>query len=96
MDLAFVTSSFIPPPPCGVPPRGSRDGRKPDYDAGIDVARAPLRGRLTIPKRHVAFKTHEAQDDADLTDDYLVERLVICGTVNQEADQNWRGVVRIV
>ena len=33
------------------------------------------------------FKTHEAQDDAELTDDYVVNRLVICGTVNKVVDE---------
>ena len=46
-----------------------------------------LRIKLTIPKRHIVFKTHEAQDDAELTDDYVVDRLVICGTVNKVVDQ---------
>jgi alkanesulfonate monooxygenase SsuD/methylene tetrahydromethanopterin reductase-like flavin-dependent oxidoreductase (luciferase family) len=46
-----------------------------------------LRIKLTIPKRHIVFKTHEAQDDAELTDDYVVERLVICGTVNKVVDE---------
>jgi alkanesulfonate monooxygenase SsuD/methylene tetrahydromethanopterin reductase-like flavin-dependent oxidoreductase (luciferase family) len=46
-----------------------------------------LRVKLTIPKRHIVFKTHEAQDDAELTDDYVVDRLVICGTVNKVVDQ---------
>ncbi|HET9404521.1 MAG TPA: LLM class flavin-dependent oxidoreductase [Burkholderiales bacterium] len=45
-----------------------------------------LRVKLTIPKRHIVFKTHEAQDDAELTDDYVVDRLVICGTVNKVVD----------
>ena len=46
-----------------------------------------LRVKLTIPRRHIVFKTHEAQDDAELTDDYVVERLVMCGTVNKVVDQ---------
>jgi alkanesulfonate monooxygenase SsuD/methylene tetrahydromethanopterin reductase-like flavin-dependent oxidoreductase (luciferase family) len=46
-----------------------------------------LRIKLMIPKRHIVFKTHEAQDDAELTDDYVVERLVISGTVNKVVDQ---------
>ena len=46
-----------------------------------------LRIKLTIPKRHIVFKTHEAQDDAELTDDYVVDRLVICGTVNKVVDE---------
>ena len=33
------------------------------------------------------FKAHEAQDDAELTDDYVVDRLVICGTVNKVVDE---------
>ena len=45
-----------------------------------------MRIKLTIPRRHIVFKTHEAQDDAELTDDYVVERLVICGTVNKVVD----------
>jgi alkanesulfonate monooxygenase SsuD/methylene tetrahydromethanopterin reductase-like flavin-dependent oxidoreductase (luciferase family) len=46
-----------------------------------------LRVKLTIPKRHIVFKTHEGQDDAELTDDYVVDRLVISGTVNKVVDQ---------
>jgi alkanesulfonate monooxygenase SsuD/methylene tetrahydromethanopterin reductase-like flavin-dependent oxidoreductase (luciferase family) len=45
-----------------------------------------LRIKLTIPKRHIVFKTHETQDDAELTDDYVVDRLVISGTVNKVVD----------
>ncbi|MNC84692.1 hypothetical protein D3C83_02520 [compost metagenome] len=43
--------------------------------------------KLTLSKRHVVFKTHEAQDDAELTDDYVLDRLVICGTVNKVVDR---------
>jgi alkanesulfonate monooxygenase SsuD/methylene tetrahydromethanopterin reductase-like flavin-dependent oxidoreductase (luciferase family) len=46
-----------------------------------------LRIKLTIPKRHIVFKTHEAQDDAELTDDYVVDRLVMCGTINKVVDE---------
>lgn len=46
-----------------------------------------LRVKLTISKRHIVFKTHEAQDDAELTDDYTVNRLVIAGTVNKVVDE---------
>ena len=46
-----------------------------------------MRIKLTIPRRHIVFKTHEAQDDAELTDDYVVDRLVICGTVNKVVDE---------
>jgi len=46
-----------------------------------------LRVKLTISKRHIVFKTHAAQDDAELTDDYTVDRLVIAGTVNKVVDE---------
>ena len=46
-----------------------------------------LRIKLTIAKRHIVFKTHAEQDDAELTDDYVVERLVIAGTVNKVVDE---------
>ncbi len=46
-----------------------------------------IRVKLTIPRRHIVFKTHEAQDDAELTDDYVIERLVIRGTVNKVVDE---------
>jgi alkanesulfonate monooxygenase SsuD/methylene tetrahydromethanopterin reductase-like flavin-dependent oxidoreductase (luciferase family) len=45
-----------------------------------------LRVKLTISKRHIVFKTHDAQPDAELTDDYVVDRLVTAGTVNQVVD----------
>ncbi len=43
--------------------------------------------KLRISRRHIVFKTHEGQDDRELTDDYLVDRLVLCGTVNSVVDQ---------
>ena len=43
--------------------------------------------KMMIAKRHVIFKTHEQQDDRELTDDYLVDRLVLCGTVDQVVEQ---------
>ena len=43
--------------------------------------------KLRISRRHIVFKTHEGQDDRELTDDYLVERLVLCGSVNSVVDQ---------
>jgi alkanesulfonate monooxygenase SsuD/methylene tetrahydromethanopterin reductase-like flavin-dependent oxidoreductase (luciferase family) len=46
-----------------------------------------LRVKLTLSRRQIVFKTHEAQDDAELTDDYVVERLVISGTVNKVVDE---------
>lgn len=43
--------------------------------------------KMMISKRHIIFKTHEAQDDRELTDDYMVDRLVLCGSVNNVVDQ---------
>ena len=43
--------------------------------------------KMMISKRHIIFKTHEGQDDRELTDDYMVDRLVLCGTVNSVVDQ---------
>src|SRR6266853_7017317 len=42
---------------------------------------------MKLSNRHAIFKTHAEQDDAELTDDYLVDRLVLCGTVNKVVDQ---------
>jgi len=43
--------------------------------------------KMMISKRHIIFKTHEGQDDRELTDDYMVDRLVVCGSVNKVVDQ---------
>ena len=43
--------------------------------------------KMRYSGRQIVFKTHPAQDDGELTDDYLVERLVLCGTVNSVVDQ---------
>jgi alkanesulfonate monooxygenase SsuD/methylene tetrahydromethanopterin reductase-like flavin-dependent oxidoreductase (luciferase family) len=43
--------------------------------------------KMLISRRHIIFKTHESQDDRELTDDYMVDRLVLCGTVNSVTDQ---------
>jgi alkanesulfonate monooxygenase SsuD/methylene tetrahydromethanopterin reductase-like flavin-dependent oxidoreductase (luciferase family) len=43
--------------------------------------------KMRYSGRQIVFKTHPAQDDATLTDDYLVERLVLCGTVESVVDQ---------
>jgi hypothetical protein len=43
--------------------------------------------KMIYSKRQIIFKTHPEQDDATLTDDYLVERLVISGTVNHVVEQ---------
>jgi alkanesulfonate monooxygenase SsuD/methylene tetrahydromethanopterin reductase-like flavin-dependent oxidoreductase (luciferase family) len=42
--------------------------------------------KMMISKRHIIFKTHEAQEDSELTDDYMVDRLVLCGPVNKIVD----------
>src|SRR5687767_14892328 len=43
--------------------------------------------KMRFSGRQIVFKTHPGQDDDELTDDYLVERLVICGTVNRVVDE---------
>ena len=43
--------------------------------------------KMRFSGRQIVFKTHPGQDDSELTDDYLVERLVICGTVNRVVDE---------
>jgi alkanesulfonate monooxygenase SsuD/methylene tetrahydromethanopterin reductase-like flavin-dependent oxidoreductase (luciferase family) len=43
--------------------------------------------KMMVSKRHAIFKTHERQDDAELTDDYMVDRLVISGTVDKVVDR---------
>jgi alkanesulfonate monooxygenase SsuD/methylene tetrahydromethanopterin reductase-like flavin-dependent oxidoreductase (luciferase family) len=45
-----------------------------------------LRTKMMLSKRHAIFKTHPDQDDRELTDDYMVDRLVICGSVNKVVD----------
>jgi alkanesulfonate monooxygenase SsuD/methylene tetrahydromethanopterin reductase-like flavin-dependent oxidoreductase (luciferase family) len=42
--------------------------------------------KMMLSKRHAIFKTHQEQDDAELTDDYMVDRLVICGSVDKVVD----------
>jgi alkanesulfonate monooxygenase SsuD/methylene tetrahydromethanopterin reductase-like flavin-dependent oxidoreductase (luciferase family) len=46
-----------------------------------------LKTKMMLSKRHAIFKTHQEQDDSELTDDYMVERLVICGSVNKVVDE---------
>lgn len=43
--------------------------------------------KMMLSKRHIIFKTHQDQPDSELTEDYLLERLVICGTVNKVVDR---------
>ena len=43
--------------------------------------------KMRFSNRQIVFKTHPAQSDGELTDDYLVDRLVLCGTVNRVVEQ---------
>jgi alkanesulfonate monooxygenase SsuD/methylene tetrahydromethanopterin reductase-like flavin-dependent oxidoreductase (luciferase family) len=45
-----------------------------------------LRKKMMLSKRHGVFKADQSQDDSEITDDYLVDRLVICGSVNKVVD----------
>mgnify|MGYP006273675531 CR=1 FL=1 len=61
---------------------------------GKDDANSPYRfyykqmlTKMKLSKRHVIFKRHENEDDSALTLDRLLDDLVICGTVNEVADQ---------
>lgn len=42
--------------------------------------------KMMLSRRHGIFKTHQEQDDSELTGDYMVDRLVICGSVNKVVD----------
>lgn len=43
--------------------------------------------KMLISKRHAIFKTHPGQDERELTVDYMVDRLVICGNPDQVAEK---------
>jgi len=43
--------------------------------------------KMIISGRQAIFKTHPEQDDRELTTDYMVNRLVICGTPDQVAER---------
>jgi alkanesulfonate monooxygenase SsuD/methylene tetrahydromethanopterin reductase-like flavin-dependent oxidoreductase (luciferase family) len=43
--------------------------------------------KMRFSNRQVVFKTRPEQPDDELTDDYLVERLVLCGTVDRVVEQ---------
>jgi len=43
--------------------------------------------KMMLSKRHIIFKTHPDQPDSELTEDYLLDRLVLCGSVNKVVDQ---------
>ncbi len=60
---------------------------KTDPDSPYRFYWSMLRKKMMISKRHIIFKTHPEQDDRELTDDYMVDRLVICGTVSRVVDQ---------
>ena len=46
-----------------------------------------LRTKLAIAGRLAVFKSNRDQDDREITDDYVFDRLVIYGTVNKVVDQ---------
>ena len=46
-----------------------------------------LKTKLTKMNRHVVFKEHKDQPDAEVTLDFVLDRLVIYGTVNKVVDQ---------
>jgi alkanesulfonate monooxygenase SsuD/methylene tetrahydromethanopterin reductase-like flavin-dependent oxidoreductase (luciferase family) len=46
-----------------------------------------LRGNMLRAKRHIIFKLHEQEDDGAVTLERLLERLVLCGTVDEVVDQ---------
>ena len=43
--------------------------------------------KMALSRRLAIFKTHEAQPDSEITADYVVDNLVLCGTVNDVVDQ---------
>jgi len=46
-----------------------------------------LKTKLTKMNRHVVFKEHKDQSDAEVTLDFVLDRLVIAGTVNRVVDE---------
>lgn len=42
--------------------------------------------KMKLSNRHVIFKTHPEQDDAELTSEYMLDNLVICGSVDKVVD----------
>jgi alkanesulfonate monooxygenase SsuD/methylene tetrahydromethanopterin reductase-like flavin-dependent oxidoreductase (luciferase family) len=61
---------------------------------GRDDANSPYRFywrtllyKLMKAKRHIAFKVDQSQPDSDLTEDYVMDHLVIHGTVNKVAEE---------
>ena len=64
----------------------TRYGRK-DANSPYRYYWRMLGKKMRFSNRQIVFKTRPEQDDAELTDDYLVDRLVLCGTVNRVVDQ---------
>jgi alkanesulfonate monooxygenase SsuD/methylene tetrahydromethanopterin reductase-like flavin-dependent oxidoreductase (luciferase family) len=61
---------------------------------GRDDANSPYRYywrtllyKMMNAKRHIAFKTDQSQPDSTLTEDYILNNLVIHGTVNKVVDE---------
>jgi alkanesulfonate monooxygenase SsuD/methylene tetrahydromethanopterin reductase-like flavin-dependent oxidoreductase (luciferase family) len=46
-----------------------------------------LKTKLTKMNRHVVFKEHKDQSDAEVTLDFVLDRLVIAGTVSKVVDE---------
>ena len=46
-----------------------------------------LKTKLTKLKRHVVFKERQDQPDEEVTLDFVLDRLVLCGTVNKVVEQ---------
>jgi alkanesulfonate monooxygenase SsuD/methylene tetrahydromethanopterin reductase-like flavin-dependent oxidoreductase (luciferase family) len=49
--------------------------------------KSQLLAKLRRSNRHGVFKTHPEQDDAEITVDYVLDQLVIAGTVNEVVDR---------
>jgi alkanesulfonate monooxygenase SsuD/methylene tetrahydromethanopterin reductase-like flavin-dependent oxidoreductase (luciferase family) len=64
----------------------SRYGRE-DANSPYRFYYRQLQYKLTKGKRHVVFKEHVDQPDAELTEDFVLDRLVIHGSVNKVVDQ---------
>jgi alkanesulfonate monooxygenase SsuD/methylene tetrahydromethanopterin reductase-like flavin-dependent oxidoreductase (luciferase family) len=43
--------------------------------------------KMLLGGRHAVFKTHREQPDSELTEDYVLDNLVIHGTVDSVVDQ---------
>jgi alkanesulfonate monooxygenase SsuD/methylene tetrahydromethanopterin reductase-like flavin-dependent oxidoreductase (luciferase family) len=46
-----------------------------------------LRTKMMLARRHVIFKMHESEDDAEVTLERLLDQLVLCGSVDAVVDQ---------